>query len=42
MLKGLGLADWAQPWLSQPATALLCVMLVSGWKFAGFYMTQPL
>jgi raffinose/stachyose/melibiose transport system permease protein len=37
-LKGLGLGDWAQPWLSQPATALLCVMLVSGWKFAGFYM----
>jgi raffinose/stachyose/melibiose transport system permease protein len=37
-LKNLGLADWAQPWLSQPATALLCVMLVSGWKFAGLYM----
>jgi ABC-type sugar transport system permease subunit len=38
MLKGMGLVDWTQPWLSQPATALLCVMLVSGWKFAGFYM----
>ncbi len=37
-LKNLGLADWAQPWLAQPATALLCVMLVSGWKFAGLYM----
>jgi len=38
MLKLIGLGDWAQPWLSQPSTALLCVMLVSGWKFAGFYM----
>jgi raffinose/stachyose/melibiose transport system permease protein len=38
VLKGLGLADWAQPWLSQPATALLAVTLVSGWKFSGFYM----
>jgi ABC-type sugar transport system permease subunit len=38
MLKAVGLGDWAQPWLSQPATALVCVMLVSGWKFAGFYM----
>jgi ABC-type sugar transport system permease subunit len=38
MLKGMGLGDWAQPWLSQPATALICVMLVSGWKFAGLYM----
>ena len=38
VLKGMGLGDWAQPWLSQPATALICVMLVSGWKFAGFYM----
>lgn len=37
-LKALGLADWAQPWLAQPGTALLCVMLVSGWKFAGLYM----
>lgn len=37
-LKNIGLADWAQPWLSQPTTALLCVMLVSGWKFAGLYM----
>jgi ABC-type sugar transport system permease subunit len=38
MLKLVGLGDLAQPWLSQPATALVCVMLVSGWKFAGFYM----
>ena len=37
-LKTIGLADWAQPWLSLPGTALLCVMLVSGWKFAGLYM----
>lgn len=37
-LKELGLADLAQPWLSQSGTALVCVMLVSGWKFAGLYM----
>lgn len=37
-LKSVGLVDWVQPWLAQPATALLCVMLVSGWKFAGLYM----
>ena len=34
----MGLDDWAQPWLSQPSTALIAIMLVSGWKFSGFYM----
>lgn len=38
MLKSVGLADWAQPWMSQPETALLFICLVSGWKYAGFYM----
>jgi raffinose/stachyose/melibiose transport system permease protein len=38
VLRSLGLGDWAQPWLSQPATALIAIMFVSGWKFAGFYM----
>ena len=37
-LRSLGLGDWAQPWLSQPETALLFICLVSGWKYAGFYM----
>ena len=38
VLRGLGLGALAQPWLSQPSTALLAIMLVSGWKFSGFYM----
>ncbi|MFN0192584.1 MAG: carbohydrate ABC transporter permease [Aestuariivirga sp.] len=37
-LRGIGLDDLAQPWLSQPSTALVSIMLVSGWKFSGFYM----
>lgn len=37
-LRGLGYDDWAQPWLSQSGTALVAIMFVSGWKFAGFYM----
>lgn len=38
VLKGIGLGDLAQPWLSQPSTALLAIILVSGWKYSGFYM----
>lgn len=38
VLRGLGLEDAAQPWLSQPSTALIAIMVVSGWKFAGLYM----
>lgn len=38
VLRSIGLSDFAQPWLSQSATALVAIMLVSGWKFAGFYM----
>jgi len=38
VLKGVGLGDWAQPWLAQPETALLFICIVSGWKYAGFYM----
>jgi len=38
VLKGLGAGDLAQPWLSQPATALVAIMIVSGWKYSGFYM----
>lgn len=38
VLRGVGLQDWAQPWLSQSSTALIAIMFVSGWKFSGFYM----
>ncbi|MGV3490940.1 MAG: carbohydrate ABC transporter permease [Devosia sp.] len=38
VLKGVGLGDWAQPWLAQEETALLFICIVSGWKYAGFYM----
>ncbi len=38
VLKALGAGDLAQPWLSQPATALIAIMIVSGWKYSGFYM----
>jgi ABC-type sugar transport system permease subunit len=38
VLRGMGLDDWAAPWLSEPGTALVAIMFVSGWRFAGFYM----
>ena len=38
LLRAVGAGDLAQPWLSQPATALIAIMVVSGWKFSGFYM----
>jgi len=38
VLKSVGLGDWAEPWLAQPETALLFICIVSGWKYAGFYM----
>jgi raffinose/stachyose/melibiose transport system permease protein len=38
VLKALGAGDLAQPWLSQSSTALLAIIIVSGWKYAGFYM----
>ena len=38
VLRTVGLDDLAQPWLSQTSTALVAIMVVSGWKFAGFYM----
>lgn len=37
-LRGLGLARWERAWLGDAATALLMVSLVSGWRYAGFYM----
>jgi ABC-type sugar transport system permease subunit len=38
VLTSVGLADWTRPWLSEPQTALIAIMFVSGWRFAGFYM----
>lgn len=38
VLRGMGLDEWALPWLSQSSTALIAIMFVSGWRFAGFYM----
>ena len=38
VLRALGAGDLAQPWLSQPTTALIAIMIVSGWKYSGFYM----
>jgi raffinose/stachyose/melibiose transport system permease protein len=38
VLTSLGLEDWTRPWLSEPQTALIAIIFVSGWRFAGFYM----
>jgi raffinose/stachyose/melibiose transport system permease protein len=37
-LKSIGLSSLVQPWLANPNTALAAVTIVSGWKYAGFYM----
>ncbi len=37
-LRAAGLGEWAHPWLSDGGTAMLAVIIVSGWKYAGFYM----
>lgn len=37
-LRAVGLDSLAQPWLSQSSTALLAIIFVSGWRYAGFYM----
>lgn len=38
-LTAVGLDSWARPWLGDPDTALWAICLVSGWAYAGFYMT---
>jgi raffinose/stachyose/melibiose transport system permease protein len=38
-LAAAGLHDLQRIWLGDPSTALLAVSVVSGWVFAGFYMT---
>ncbi|MDZ7799610.1 MAG: sugar ABC transporter permease [Trueperaceae bacterium] len=37
-LEAVGLGTLTRAWLSDPKTALAAVTLVSGWKYAGFYM----
>ena len=37
-LNAIGLGSLARPWLGEPQTALYAVCLVSGWRYAGFYM----
>lgn len=37
-LRAAGLQGFDHPWLGDMSTALLSVCVVSGWKFAGFYM----
>ena len=38
-LRAFGLEDWTRVWLGDEQTALLAICLVSGWVYAGFYMT---
>jgi len=38
ILETLGLESWCLAWLGDTRTALLSVCIVSGWKYAGFYM----
>ncbi len=38
-LAAVGLEDLQRIWLGDPSTALLAISVVSGWVFAGFFMT---
>lgn len=38
-LKSVGLGRWTHVWLGDPHTALYMICIVSGWVYAGFYMT---
>ena len=38
-LTQLGLQEWTRVWLGDEQTALLAICVVSGWVYAGFYMT---
>jgi raffinose/stachyose/melibiose transport system permease protein len=38
-LAAAGLEDLQRIWLGDPSTALLAISVVSGWVFAGFFMT---
>lgn len=38
ILKSIGLSSLTGAWLGDPSLALIAVTVVSGWKYAGFYM----
>lgn len=42
LLKAIGLEQYVQPWLANPATALPALILVTSWMFAGFNMVVML
>lgn len=37
-LRSIGLAGWTRAWLGEKSTALMSITVVSGWRYAGFYM----
>jgi len=39
LLDTIGLESWTRVWLGNPDTALYAICIVSGWVYAGFYMT---
>ncbi|MFB9279543.1 carbohydrate ABC transporter permease [Cohnella cellulosilytica] len=39
LLSGIGLESWTRVWLGDPQIALYAVTFVSGWVYAGYYMT---
>lgn len=38
VLRGIGLGDFAQPWLGNPQTAMWVVVFVTAWQWIGFPM----
>ncbi|MEG2287863.1 MAG: sugar ABC transporter permease [Ruthenibacterium sp.] len=38
ILKNIGLASWAKPWLADPTYAMVCVCLVHAWLWTGQYV----
>lgn len=38
ILRSIGLSSLTRAWLGDPSLALIAVTVVSGWKYAGFYM----
>ncbi|MFC5404441.1 carbohydrate ABC transporter permease [Cohnella soli] len=39
LLNGIGLESWTRVWLGNPHYAIYAVTFVSGWVYAGYYMT---
>ncbi|BEP14045.1 sugar ABC transporter permease [Acidothermaceae bacterium B102] len=35
LLSDVGLVSWTQPWLAQPRTALIAIMLITVWQWTG-------